>query len=1105
MKYSLKRFSRVVLSLLLMSGVAWAQGTAQLNGKVTDESGAVLPGVTVTATQTDTGAVRTAVTDAGGTWLMQSVPLGPYKIEIALEGFRTYVQTGIVLQVNANPVINAALALGNLAETVTVDAGAPLVDVRTAGLRDVVEQERIVELPLNGRQVTDLIVLAGGAVNTGRVSVFSSSNAVGISVAGGLRNGVQYILDGAVHNSTHDNTNLPFPFPDAMQEFSVATGGLAAANGTHSGASVNAVTKSGTNSFHGNGFEFVRDSRFNAKGAFAPLGPDGVKLGDGLNRNVFGGTLGGAVVKDKLFFFFGVEGQRARQITPDNLAFVPTAAMLAGDFTAAASPACRAAGQLTLKAPFVNNQMNPALFSPAAVKIANSGWLPTTTDPCGAVRFSAPMNSNQTQYVARVDYQLSANHSIFGRYINTNEEYLPALAQTHDVLVLQAAFNPERRRPSQTLAIGDTRVFGANTVNAIRGTYVRTGTRSNQPAEQYFDAQSLGIPGVYTGYVPGTMAVAVTSAFTFSGSNNVGAIVDGRTYQGSDDLSRVWGRHQLAVGASTSYSTYNGTDFAGSNATFTFSGAATGLALADFLTGRMSAFGAGAPVVTVSNTWYIGAYGSDTWRASDRVTLNLGLRWEPYLGNNYVNNTISNFSIDNFRNGVKSTQYVNAPAGLIFPGDPGFPPGDTGFYKRWWNFSPRLGLAWDVNGDGRLAVRSSYAINYDFPGSAAAQSAANVPPFGGGVSLTGNIPFDNPYGGVPGGSRLPIVLPAPRNVVFPSSASYSSIDPNINSIRVQAWNATIERQIGASWQVSASYLGSYIDRIWGPDPINTGVYLGLGPCTLQGVSYPVCSTVTNLASRQALTLLNPQEGQYLASVFNYTAIGTQRYRGLKLSFQRRAARGVSLSGNYTVSHCVTDSTYDGRFIQGVIYNKPGDTSYDLGNCPYNQREIANLTVGAQAPRFANPALRALAADWRVSGILSAHTGDWLTVTTARDINFTGLTGQRVDQVNENPYGAKTLTNYLNPAAFAYPALGAYGTEPARGIEGPGFWNIDTALARVLPVGNGRTLELRIEAFNLLNHFNWGDPAVNLDAGTFGRITTQAGNSRVMQFAIKYGF
>ncbi len=949
-----------------------------------------------------------------------------------------------------------------------------------------------------------MIVLAGAAVNTGRASVFSSSNAVAVSVAGGLRTGVEYVLDGAMHNSTHDNTNLPFPFPDALQEFSVATGGLAAANGTHSGAAVNAVTKSGTNRFHGNGFEFVRDSRFNAKGAFAPVGRDGKRLGDGLNRNVFGGTIGGPAVRDRLFFFGGVERQRARQTTPDNLAFVPTAAMLAGDFTAPASAACRAGGALALRAPFVNNRIDPALYSKAAVTIANSGWLPTTTDPCGEIRFSAPSDSNQTQVVARVDYQLTANHSLFGRYINTGEEYLPALERTHNVLVLTAAFNPKRNRRAHTFAVGDTQVYGANTVNSIRATYVRTGTLSNQPAEQYFDARSIGINGVYTGYVPGTMAVAVTSAFNFSGNNNVGAIVNTRIYQASDDLSRIWGRHQVAVGTSLSYSDYNGTDFAGSNATFTFSGQATGLALADFLTGQMSSFGAGSPVTTVNNMLYVGTYGSDTWRVSDRVTLNLGVRWEPYLGNKYPNGTISNFSLENFRGGVKSTQFVNAPAGLLYPGDAGFPEGNTGFHKQWWNLSPRLGLAWDVSGDGRTALRSSYALNYDFPGSAAAQSAANVPPFGGGVSLNGNIPFDDPYRSVPGGTTLPNVLPAPRNATFPLSASYSSIDPNINSIRVQSWNATVERQIGAAWQVSASYLGSYIDRIWGPDPLNAGVYLGLGPCTLQGVAIPVCSTTANLAQRRALMLENPIDGRYLAGVSQIKAIGTQRYRGLKLSFQRRAS-GVSLGGNYTVSHCTTDSTYDGRFIQGVIWNKPGDTSYDVGNCPNNRRQIANVTVSAQSPSFANPALRAVASDWRVSAIVNGQTGSWLTVTTARDLNFTGIGGQRVDRVLDDPFGDKSLTNYLNPAAFAYPAAGEFGNSAPRGFEGPAFWNINSALARVVPVGDGRTLELRFEAFNLLNHFNWGNPSTNLDAGTFGCISTQAGDSRVLQFAVKYGF
>src|SRR4030095_16748394 len=258
---------------------------------------------------------RTVVTDVTGAWTMPNVPIGPYRLEAALAGFRTWVQTGLVLQVRANPVINTTLSLGNIEETITVEGATPLVDVRSAGISDVVEQERIVELPLQGRQVTDLIVLAGGAANTGRISALSTSTSVAISVAGGLRNGVEYQLDGAAHNSPHDLGNLPFPFPDALQEFSVASGGLAAATGMHSGATVNAVTKSGTNAFHGNAFEFFRDERFNSKAYFAAIGPDGKKSGDGLSKNQFGGTLGGPIVQDRLFFFAGYERKRIRPTT----------------------------------------------------------------------------------------------------------------------------------------------------------------------------------------------------------------------------------------------------------------------------------------------------------------------------------------------------------------------------------------------------------------------------------------------------------------------------------------------------------------------------------------------------------------------------------------------------------------------------------------------------------------------------------------------------------------------------------------------------------------------------------------------------------------------
>ena len=249
---------RGVLILLLTVGAAWAQGTAQLSGTVRDEGGGVLPGVTVTATQTNTGLVRTTVTNETGDYLLTNLPTGPYKLEATLQGFRTYAQTGIVLQVGETPTINAVLGVGALEESVTVEAAAPLVDVRSAGVSTVVNNEAILELPLQGRQVTDLIVLAGAAVQTGGTER-GVPGGVYISVAGGLPGGVAYTLDGAEHNNPQSNAGLPMPFPDALQEFQVATSGLSADNGLKSGASVNAVTKSGTNAFHGNVFEFLRD------------------------------------------------------------------------------------------------------------------------------------------------------------------------------------------------------------------------------------------------------------------------------------------------------------------------------------------------------------------------------------------------------------------------------------------------------------------------------------------------------------------------------------------------------------------------------------------------------------------------------------------------------------------------------------------------------------------------------------------------------------------------------------------------------------------------------------------------------------------------------
>ena len=1086
-----------VLMLVLAGLPAMAQSTGELAGRVTDESGAVLPGVTVVATQTATGFSRTVVTDGAGAWVMTNMPTGPYRLEVSLQGFRTYVQSGIVLQVGQTPTLNAVLAVGNLEESVSVEAAAPIVDVRSAGISDVVENERIVELPLQGRQVTDLIVLAGAAVQTGTSDSRSMQGGVSISVAGGLSFGVAYTLDGAMHNNPQNNANLPMPFPDALQEFSVATSGLSAQSGVHSGASVNAVTKSGTNQLHGNAFEFFRDRRFNAKDPFALIGPDGERVDDGLNRHQYGATLGGPIVRDRLFFFGAYQGTRVREQPASEIQYVPTAAMLAGDFTQFASAQCQGR-QVTLRAPFVDNRVNPALFSPAAMNLARR--LPSTTDPCGELTYQTSNSNDQRQGLGRIDFQMSNNHSLFGRYlISSYVEPAPFGLSPDNVLTTGT---PGLDNLAQSAAAGSTLVFASNMVNSLRFAFNRTAILRGSPA--WFEPKDLG-SDVYS-YQPGEMVLAVDGGFNIAAGTAATGIFQTNTYQISDDLAMVRGDHQLSVGANVAYWKMKFLTHARSGGNWLVNGQVTGLGLADFLLGRLTRLEHGGPADMPMHMWYVGTYAQDTWRVNPRVTVNAGVRWEPFLGQVLENGAVYNWSLDNFRNNVRSTVFLNAPAGFTYPGDPGFPGGNTGLKPKWFNFSPRAGLAWDVTGSGTMALRASYGVAYDFPTAERHNINTQSPPWGN-RSLLENPPggFDDPYGHV-GGDPHPIV--ASPTVEFIPFGAFGATDPDIDSPRVQSWNVTFERQFGTDWGVSASYLGSYTDRLWLQIQQNPGVFLGLGPCVLAGRSYPVCSTAANLNQRRRLSLSgeNPAAAELIGNLDLHTSTGTQDYRGIRLSFRRRAATGVSLNGNYTLSRCFGDNTTGGfpQLAQGP--SNPDDPDLDRGYCDQDRRHLGNLSVGVETPQFESRAANILASGWRVSGILNARSGSPLNITTGRDIALNGqrFQEQRVNQVSDDVYG-DSLDMFLNRSAFAQPDPGTFGNYVRNSLRGPAFWTIDMAVSRLVRFAGTQSIELRIEAFNLLNNFNWGNPGTNLNAGTFGRITSNSGDMRIMQFGIKYAF
>src|SRR2546427_254621 len=458
-----------VLALVVSSGDVWAQATAQIAGTVQDSSGALLPGTELTATQTQTGISRMTVTNETGSYVLPNLPLGPYKLEAALPGFRSFVQTGIVLQVNSKPTINIVLQVGQLSEQVEVQANSALVETRSLSVGQVMETARIRALPLHGRNAQELILLQGGAAQL-MTNGQTFPGRLLIASAGSLGTSTEYTLDGIRHVDVWDGFPMPLPFPDALAEFKTEIGGMGASQGR--GSQVSSVTKSGTNQFHGDLFEFVRNDLFNARSYFATKGST-------LKRNQFGGTVGGPVLRNKLFFFGGYQGTTLRQDPADTRSFVPTAAMLAGDFTAYASPTCNVNRQVTLRAPFVNNRIDPALFSPAAVKIA--AHLPKTDNPCGELIYGLKTNENQKQFVTKIDYQASGKHSLFGRYLYAAYDR-PSSFDFTPSNVLTA--NGSQVSRAHAFTFGSTYLLSSTTVSAFRFSFSQE--RKWTYADQFF-------------------------------------------------------------------------------------------------------------------------------------------------------------------------------------------------------------------------------------------------------------------------------------------------------------------------------------------------------------------------------------------------------------------------------------------------------------------------------------------------------------------------------------------------------------------------------------------------------------------------------------------
>ena len=1097
----LKRNSIVAVRLFTLAAalamapavLAQAVSIASVNGRVADEQGASVAGAQIRMTGVETGSVSTAVNNADGVYTIPSLAIGAYTLQATSAGFQTYVQNGILLRVGDQVQINIDMKVGSVSERVEVQASAALVQTQQSSISQVVDQQRIVDLPLNGRDPTQLITISGASINhsdgtnTGSKSFFSSQS---ISIAGSAGNSTNYLLDGGDNNDSFTNVNMPFPFPDALQEFSVETSTLPARNGLHPGGVVNAVTKSGTNLWHGGLFEFIRNGQANAINYFAPRQ-------DSLKRNQFGGTIGGKIIRDKLFFFGGFQQSDIRQDPSSSTAFVPTAAALQGDFSGLDGAGCQAKGVAraildpTTGQPLPGQQIAVSRFDPASLALAK--YLPAAQDPCGKTSYGIPVQSNESQYVARVDWVISPRQSLYGRYF-LDGYHLAAFFDPHDILVTSVSGNEER---AQTFVLGHTFTINPSTVNSFHFTVGRR-RDDRGPNSNGVNATALGVSNLYQGTKDFLQVAVSNGGFAVGcgtcalGSFNI------TSFQEADDVDIVRGRHQIAFGVDLLRTRDTQNNHYQDDGVFNFSGQYSNDPLLDFLTGKMNSFSQSGPQLNDLRQTVFGMYAQDTFHVTSRMVVNAGLRWEPTLPEYDHFNRGSTFSRAAFDAGKVSQVYVNAPAGSLFYGDPGIPNSFTA--RKLNNFSPRLGLVYNPDGNGHTTLRAGAGILYDSVATFIPyRMVAQNPPFGPQVTNTnGPYQFSNPWGSVPGGNPFP--LPAPgKNIAFPPANAEVFLPPNIQPPNVVQWNASVQHRLADNWVLSVTYLGNKTSHLWIGNETNPAVYIP-GLCAGKA-----CSSTSNTQARRVLSLANPTVGQYYSTMVIADDGINANYNGLLTSIEHRFAHNYTVLANYTWSKCLGIAPVTS--LGGGVVQDPNNVRGDYGPCSYDAPHLFNFSMVYVSQYGHGGILSNLLSHWNLAPLARYQSGLPVNPVSGKDNSLTGVGNDRPNVVSTTAYTGQShgkVYQFINPSLFAPNLTGTYGNAGHNSLRGPGYFDVDLALSREFRLRERLTLHARAEAFNLLNHPNFNLPVANISSSNFGQITS-ASDPRILQASMKLTF
>ena len=1105
----------LIAAVFFVCGNASAQTTGSLLGAVSDPAGAVVSAATVQATNTDTGFTTSTTVSTKGAYSIPSLPVGHYTLKVTAHGFRTFVQSGILVPVAQNIRVDVKLRVGEVDQTVSVSGDTVNINTTDATLGATVDAAHLEGLPLNGRVATGLLaMLPGVAVSNAPIWLISPRSGALYSISGSRTDFGNMMLDGQVLTDAISNTSQNLPTVDALGEFRVLTDTYGADYGRAAGSQIVAITKSGTNQFHGALWEYLRNDAFDAANAFTPPGTKKPLL----RMNQFGGNLGGPVLlpkyngRNRTFFFVAYEGLRIHQ-QDLTTAYPLTAAERTGDFSALLnSPTPQVITDqitnpvtgVTTYTPFPGNIIPQNRIDTVATNVMNL-YLPLPNQPDGSLRLaqSAPVTSNEVVY--KIDQTLGARDRVSFRSYRSRSS-----SPTPEPIPF---WNDPQTYNYQAYALTETHTFRPDLINEAAISYSRPegiiGTEKNGQS-----AQQLGINA--NGFTP----YPQTPQFSVNGDFSLGtdAYTDEPSYfrQFNDTLTWHHGKHDMHIGFLFLYEG-NG-DLVYPPTSFSFTGLNTsnpnnpsspGNPMADFLLGRPQSFSVTSTIIDNGTSKQFQPFFQDNYKLTPRVTVDLGLRYDlqtPW--------TEKAGGASTYMAGKQSTVYPSAPPGLVVPGDKGVSPG---IYKTWkWGFEPRIGFAWDVMGNGRTSVRAGWGIYHAAINQEVESVETNNEPFLVSFSTTPHN-TENPWNGQT--DPLPYNPKNPSFGPFPG-ITQSSLDPNYRPAEVDQFNLNVQHRFGADFFAEVAYVGGVAHHLYDSRELNAAVY---APGATEACTPIPPATVDNNCAQSRRPILPTIYG----SIPGIFSDGNSNYNSLQANLQKRFSKSYAIQVTYTWEKSIDTRS---QSLIGSGPQNPNDWEEgERGLSDFNVGQILAINGLWEIPAPKSKGLlTAVVGGWQLNGIVRYGSGNPFSVLTGQDNALIGYSrtssGQERANVNGNPNLSMSRSRsalaaeYFNTTAFSQPAPGQFGTSRRNSMVGPGYFQNDISVKKkipVLPAGRGG-FEFRADIFNLINWTNLGaldnsgqpnnngQPVNNLSSQAFGKITS-AGDPRIVQFALRFDF